>query len=229
MKNAEWRLCQVSTTEQVFERINQEAAQPVGAILFGVDSDFKDRVYRRFTDEVAKPCLWGSYGYPNALKDWSEDTIYYHDLSTPDNKESRILLILAGNASADHAKRHLAVKTLRDSGMKTVIGVYVRSERPKFWEYLSDCKMSAQRANQFKKLTQNPPTAEGLDYLLEVNERAEASHKGELGKVMQQALVAVATCAIACVVGWLVLMDMGWSMLERVYRVVHKSIDESKR
>ena len=161
-----WEINRVSTPERILQKINEEMPQPVGIVLFGADNDLKDRIYRSYADRLVKPLSLGHFGYHNLLPDWSQEKVYLDLEPVKCNGDCRILVMMAGDASVDHARRHQVVTVLRELGMKTVVGIYAQQRRLTLRAFLSDFKEAVRITKQLKILRRNPPTPDGLDYLL---------------------------------------------------------------
>jgi hypothetical protein len=63
------------------------------------------------------------------------------------------IMVLDGRGSCNHAERHEAVMELKEKGVKDVVGVYVKSRSAKPLD--------------------NPPTVDGLTYLITISEEGE--------------------------------------------------------
>ena len=73
------------------------------------------------------------------------------------------MVIMSGEDSIDHKKRHDVVKIMREIvGLKTIIGVYVKEVC--YTNY--DVETALKNTMQLAELAENPPTPDGLDWLI---------------------------------------------------------------
>ena len=142
-----WELRRICTPEEIFTKINKEMPHPLGIVIFGVDYKRKKELSFMFSDNIKDlPCSFSAAGAA---------MLFSHGLNC--------MVEMSEDCSCCHSERHDVVKQLRKAGAKTVIGVYVKigpeveHEGNEFY-------------NQVKRLTDNPPTAEGLDYFIVVED-----------------------------------------------------------
>lgn len=157
-----WEIRRVSTPERIFNKIREKMAQPVGIVLFGADCDLKDEVYMECVEQI-----------PNLTTDYGGKTISIalRGLKQPLAEGRNVLLVLDGDSSGQHEARHQTVAVLQNLGAKTIVGIYV-----KFYPiWLGDRKISDEEPTneQAWRLLNHPPTADGLDYFIVVEEEKE--------------------------------------------------------
>lgn len=153
-----WEINRVSTPERIFDKINNEMAQPVGIILFGADCELKDDVLM----ECQRRVLNLAPGYGDVVS-----ASIFCQLDAGRN----IMIVMDGNMSGDHKQRHRIVTALRDHGAKTIVGIFAKYQP--IW--LGDKRTAEEDSTneQAWALINRPPTADGLDYLLVVSEEKE--------------------------------------------------------
>ncbi len=156
-----WEINRVSTPERIFEEIKEEMVQPIGIVLFGADCDLKDEVYMNCVEQI--PNLATGYG--------GKGNMSLRAAKQPFSEGRSVLTMMHGQASGDHLQRHETVQALRDLGAKSVIGIYAKYKP--IW--LGDRKKSDEDlANaQSWALLNHPPTADGLDCFIVVEEERE--------------------------------------------------------
>lgn len=74
-----------------------------------------------------------------------------------------VVRIMDGESSCSHKRRHEMFTNLKLAGAKTLIGVYVKC--PDNMDGYGE-KQREELNRQFQRLRRNPPTAEGIDYLI---------------------------------------------------------------
>lgn len=149
MSNIKWEIDRVSTPDRIFQKINAEMVHPIGILIFGADCDFKNQVTDEFTANIDHNVLGFSYG-TSILK-----------CKFLLKSEMNLIIVLDSDDSCCHLVRHSLVKTLKDLGAKTMVGVFVDP-----CGSLHEPKAEAAR----QTLNETPPTADGLDYLIVVKE-----------------------------------------------------------
>lgn len=102
--NARWEVSTVSTSEQIFNKIKEEMAQPVGIVLFGADCDLKDEVL----DIIMRELQGFARYYTKA-----PDTV---TLMRSVKKYPAIVIALTSDESGMHDLRHELVKVMRNAG-----------------------------------------------------------------------------------------------------------------
>lgn len=154
-----WEIRRISTSERIFDKIKEEMAQPVGIVLFGADCDFKNRVYAECVEQI--PNLATGYGGKTG-------NIALRGAKQPLAKGRSVLVVLDGDSSGRHETRHQTVIALRNLGAKTVVGIYAKLCA--IW--LGDRGLSDEESTnqQAWELLNHPPTADGLDYFIVVEE-----------------------------------------------------------
>ena len=134
-------------------RINK-LPSPIGIVVFGADCAFKDRVIGMIPDEVIDLTR-------NPGSDWKKR------IRCGDS----ILICMNGDNSASHECRHNQIQELIDAKCTNVIGIYVKTE-PAWSGNDKIAKEDAlQYSQQSRALNNNPPTPDGLDYLITVSEK----------------------------------------------------------
>lgn len=146
-----WEINRVSTPERIFQKILTEVKRPLGILVFGSGSGFEDGIIQQIINETKALRLGvdrlGTY----------HDSIYQRTFAGGRN----VLVVFNGRASANHDERHQHVQALRETGAGSVIGFYVESE------YIYSTPDSYKTYCDIKA---NPPTPDGLDYLIHVHE-----------------------------------------------------------
>lgn len=156
-----WEINRVSTSERIFDKINNEMAQPVGIVIFGADCGLKDEVYMQCVERICN--LATGYGGNGNMPLRAAGRAF--------SERKNVLTAMFGGASGDHQQRHQVVTALRDLGAQSVVGIYVKYEP--IW--LGDGKTTDDDITnqQAWALLNRPPTSDGLDYLLVVSEEKE--------------------------------------------------------
>lgn len=144
-----WEIRKVSTPEDIYARIEKEDPHPVGVVLFGADWRNKKDIVQDFSTRM--PCCHSAIG---------SEMLFRNGLNC--------LVEMSGDDSGDHNRRHWEVTTLRNAGAKTVIGVYVK-DRPIVRHADSFLPPVTRFNEQVARLLKEPPTAEGLDYLIVID------------------------------------------------------------
>ena len=102
-----WDVSIISTFKEVIAGINWLDV-PAGILLFGADSDFKDQVHEKFLNNIIGIVEIDVSDLPQA------DSI--GTASAPNGWNT--LVVLTGDDSTDHAKRHHTVEALKRMGAK---------------------------------------------------------------------------------------------------------------
>lgn len=157
-----WEIRRVSTTERIFDKIRTEMAQPVGIVLFGADCDLKDEVYMDCVEQI--PNLATGYGGKTG-------NIALRGAKRPFAEDRSVLVVLDGDSSSQHEARHQTVTALRDLGAKTVVGIYAKFDP--IWLGSRRASDEDSTNTQAWALLNHPPTADGLDYFMIVEEEKE--------------------------------------------------------
>ncbi len=148
-----WDISIISTFKEIFAEINS-IREPVGIILFGADSKFKQEVLKRFSENL--------YSFAETASPELLNGLYLI-------MGKNILTTLSGDYSANHDKRHGAVEALKRIGAKKIIGIYVKQKPINL--SLQPMPDYVARFNwQVDMLTKNPPTVDGLNSLVIVSE-----------------------------------------------------------
>lgn len=146
-----WEIRRVSTPERIFQKITQELPKPLGILVVGTDGSFKEEIAHRLAEQT------------NAIRLYVSQASTYHDNAyrTAFADSHSILTMLTANISAVHSERHRQVKAMYDAGAKSVIVIYVEGK----FVYSHEDSYRIHRA-----VTSDPPTADGVDYLITIRE-----------------------------------------------------------
>ena len=123
--------------------------RPVGIVIFGPGS------YKKFVFAVK-------------IKDAIENcTINPHELiiNTLFETGRSVIKIMDSESSCSHKCRHEVFTGLKTAGAKTLVGVYVKYP-DNMDGYRAEKREQLER--QFRRLRHNPPTPEGIDYLITI-------------------------------------------------------------
>ena len=160
--NQKWEIHRVSTSERIFDKINNEMAQPVGVVLFGADCEFKN--------EVQEDMM-------NALGGFA-----YHYTGIPNTAtivraldERALTVTLNSYESAMHNLRHELVEVMRNAGAKTIVGIYAKAEKisiPMGKAMVFVCR-DKQINEQIDAIEQSNPTTDEFDYFIVAEEKEE--------------------------------------------------------
>ncbi len=166
-----WIFSQVSMSELVFDKIIREMPQPVGIILMGADCEIKESVYQECIARIPKIAV--GYGGKNGQP--------IRAAGEPLSKGCSVLVELSGESSYRQYIRRQAVITLRDAGAKSVVGVYVKSDRDFYCDSFGQSGLKGatevfRLVNILEMLEQNPPKIDEFDSLFI---REEKDTKGE--------------------------------------------------
>lgn len=164
-----WEINRVSTPERIFQKINEEMVQPVGIVLFGADCELKDEVCRKCTKRI-----------PNlATVHDGKDDMSLLAVEQLLSEGRSVLVVMCGNSSGNHSERHRTVMALRGLGAKSVVGFYAKHDPIKPSPYVTPTVIDSPFKRQVEALTADPPTADGLDYLIVVEEELSCSSPRE--------------------------------------------------
>lgn len=150
MSDIKWEIDRVSTPDRIFQKINAEMVHPIGILIFGADCDFKNQVTDEFTANIDHNVLGFSY----------ETSVSKCEFLL--KSEMNLIMVLDSDDSCCHLVRHSLAKSLQDRGAKAVIGVFADP-----CGSLHEPRAEAAR----QTLTETPPTADGLNYLIVVKEK----------------------------------------------------------
>ena len=156
-----WDISIISTFKEIFAEINWLRA-PVGIILFGADSEFKEQVRKKFSSNVVGLT---EIGYATVSASEGDSTNAPYILRAWNN-----LITLPGDYSADHTRRHEAVEYLSKAGAKVLIGVYVKHKPICEDTTTHPVKAISKFNKQVNALLKNPPTVDGLNHLIVISE-----------------------------------------------------------
>ncbi len=151
----------ISTPERTFSKIREEMAQPVAIVLFGADCDTKDEAYMNCVEQI--PNLATGYGGKGSLS--------LRAAKHPLSEGRSVLTVMSGGSSLDHSERHEVVQALRSLGARTVVGMYAKCNLPESsFDGATPTVIDSPLKKQVQSLLDSPPTADGLDYLIVVEE-----------------------------------------------------------
>ncbi len=155
-----WEIRRVSTPERIFNKIKEEMAQPVGIILFGADCDFKNEVIEEMIKSLPGLAFIPAPTSMKAMQNYNCNVV---------------TVMLSSKESADHGIRHELVKTMRNAGAKTVVGIYAKAKKKPipFGKAMISVARDKQLNQQIAAIEQSHPTADGLDYFIVVEEEKE--------------------------------------------------------
>ncbi len=152
-----WEIRKVSTPERIFDKIRTEMTQPVGIMLFGADCEFKNRIVDMLTGEMQNlDCCF------NARPDMTT-------LKKTFSAFGVVTVVLDAERSASHLSRHELVKAMQEAGASTVVGIYVKARKAPIRPLMSSLE-KVELNKQITAIEQSNPTADGLDYLIVVEE-----------------------------------------------------------
>ncbi len=164
MSQNQWEIQRVSTSQRIFKKVRTEMSQPVGIMLFGADLSFKESILEELKQGLPEAKLFS--GAPST-----------HEMVELIHGYSISIFTLSAMESADHELRHECVKVMRRIGARTVVGIYAKAELPRKIPRrdLSDAVKQQRWHNErcISALRQQPPTPDGLDYLIVVSEKED--------------------------------------------------------
>lgn len=170
-----WEVRKVSTSECIFDKINNEMAQPVGIVLFGADCDLKDDVKKEVIEALGLQGGAGGCGLDGEA-DYEYGQCY---LKTEHHLRYRFsvgqkfaMVILDSHSSSEHDFRHGFVDAIRNAGAKTVVGIYAKADKKPIRPLMSNVE-DVEFNKRITAIEQSNPTADGLDYLLITSEETE--------------------------------------------------------
>lgn len=155
--DTKWEINRVSTRERIFSKIKTEMPQPVGIMIFGADGELKEQVVRSFTNALQGFATFHS-GAPDTAT-----LVAMFEAHRP------AVVTLNADESSSHSLRHELVKVMQNAGAASVVGVYAKA-RPHQIRPLASSKESVQLNKQIAAIERSQPSADGLDYLVVVNE-----------------------------------------------------------
>lgn len=141
-----WKIERPSTQEAVLHKIMFEIPQPVGIVVFGPDCPLKQETVDSMLEKARQVT--------------EDDKVDPHDMMRYRfGRQGNIVSVMKNDASAMHGDRHEVISRLRQAGMKSVVGMHIHTNVE-----LAEPDAEATR----KQLLVNPPTADGIDYLVTV-------------------------------------------------------------
>lgn len=160
-----WEIRRVSTSEQIFDKIKEEMARPVGIVLFGADCDFKNEVLDTMMETLR--------GFACSCTEAPDTATLVRTIKD----HLAVVVVLNSDESSTHGLRHELVKVMRNAGAETMVGIYAKVKYPRKIPTSGLSLEARQRRLALEKcintLEQNPPTADGLDYFIVVEEEKE--------------------------------------------------------
>ncbi len=161
--NQRWEINRVSTPERILDKIKTEMAQPVGIVIIGADSDFKNEIVEQMMSKLQ--------GFTCCFTKTPDTVAIIKAL-----RHRAMAVVLDSVESGMHDLRHELVKVMRNAGAKTVVGFYVKAQMPqplpgRGFMSRPDLKLLRKTIQQ---LEANPPTADGLDYFITISAEQEA-------------------------------------------------------
>ncbi|MBO7718061.1 hypothetical protein J6S37_01015 [Candidatus Saccharibacteria bacterium] len=156
-----YEISQVCTFEEIIEKINDFESKPVGIVFFGTDCRFKENFLKRLQYQVDS--VWNVY-----MKDENKETALHH-LKRPFKSGQNVIVVMSGDISGDHDVRHQVVVNLLNNGAKSVVGVYVKGRKDAIRSLVPFLNKRFDEQSQ-RLAFDVPPTADGLDFLITVDE-----------------------------------------------------------
>ena len=145
--NSTWEFRKVCTSSpDIMDRL-AKLQEPVGVVIFGPQCGEMVNIAFMIRDALANTRIG-----PN-----------FESLETDLRLGFNVIVIMDGESSCSHKCRHEMFTKLKAAGARTLVGVYVK------WAttvHEGSTEQREQFARQVKKLRRNPPTADGIDYLL---------------------------------------------------------------
>lgn len=143
--------------EYILNKIVENAESYIGFLVFGPDFSSKGEIANEIRKSVPRLIRL------NGITDTEAEHI--KELLQTTTDKSGVIFVMPGDESIDHDIRHEAVEWLRSFDLGTIVGVYARkathdeSEAP---------EVMLETNRQLVKMIENPPTLDGLDYLITV-------------------------------------------------------------
>lgn len=155
-----WEISKMSAPDRIFSKIRDLQDDGLTAIVvIGADYEHKDNVYRA----LDKRLLGVNTTRLPTLNELKRVSPIRQSIATGHHQ----LILLSGRFSARHKSRHKFVNMLYDAGVKHVVLVYAKREYNGKMGQLALADMD-QPAKQLMALAANPPTPDGIDYLITV-------------------------------------------------------------
>ena len=154
----DWKVEAIRKPEQVYDKI-KSLPTPTYVVILGPDCPLKDVVYREFVkhilgEEATKRLTLGG------------DNAYISELMA---SESTGVIMLQGKAACEYKRREEFYGSLREDGATSIVGVYVKTiPFGRFGSEITPKQLVA--INQSSMLSANPPTADGLEYLVTIRD-----------------------------------------------------------
>ena len=141
--------------EYILNKIRENAEAYIGFLVFGPDFPSKDEIVREIRKNI--PRLIKLNGVTDREAEHTKDLL----VTTTD--KAGVILVMPGEDSIDHEKRHEAVDWLRSFDLETIVGVYAK--RIKYNEN-EEPETMLKVNRQMTEMIEDPPTIDGLDYLI---------------------------------------------------------------
>mgnify|MGYP006969201306 CR=1 FL=1 len=135
--------------DEVVEEISK-VEKPAGILVFGPDSRLKAFVHRKILHSSGR--IFGKEVCSSEGSSILWTRIERH------TTQNGTVIMLDGDTSSQHGERHRIVLGMKNSGMKSVIGIYVKGDRSN--ESFEDARPVVEK---------HPPTADGLTMLISVS------------------------------------------------------------
>lgn len=135
--------------DEVIEEISK-MEKPTGILLFGPDSRLKNMIHRKILHSSGKIFGKEVCSQEGSSLLWFRTERYV--------AENGVLVKLDGDASSQHGERHRIILGMKNSGMKNVVGIYVKGDRTN--ETFEGVPPVVEK---------HPPTADGLTMLITVS------------------------------------------------------------
>ena len=162
----DWKVEAIRNPEQVYDKI-KSLPTPTFVVIIGPDCALKDVVY----DEFIKHVLVRESADHLTIGGTNTNT-YISELTASfisNINDSIGVIKLRGKAACEHKRREEFYGFLREDGVKSIVGVYVKTiPFGRFGSEISPEQLVA--INQSSMLSANPPTADGLEYLVTIRD-----------------------------------------------------------
>lgn len=153
-----WEMKEVSTPEQIFDKVKTEMERPVGIVIFGADDSFSNEV---LSDVMG--ILQGNARYYAKKVDASALTQAFKIHST-------VVALLDPKISSNKSKRREFVQLMQTSGARTLIGIHakVRKMPMMHLEYGAE---AAEMNHRISTIKRSDPASDGYDYFIRVSSK----------------------------------------------------------
>ena len=138
-----------NTFDETVEEISK-MEKPIGIIVFGANSRLKDMIHRKILRSSGK--IFGK-----EVLDQEGSSLIWSRIERH-TTENGMIIKLDGDASSQYGERHRIVLGMKNAGMKSVVGIYVKGDRSN--ETFKDNQPVVEK---------HPPTADGLSMLITIS------------------------------------------------------------